>query len=66
MRKTNQQLLLDLYKSRDLLIFVQGAQWFNEQAIELLKDTLNKQYPNKDWHRELLFWEIDNGMIDLG
>ena len=65
MLKTNQQKLLDLYKSRDLLIFTQGPDWFNTQAIELLKGTVNKQYPNKDWAKELLFWELDNDMIDL-
>ena len=66
MVKTHQQQLLDLYKNRDLLIFCEGCDWFNEQAIELLKVTLNKQYPDKDWYRELLFWELDNDMIDLG
>jgi hypothetical protein len=63
--KTNTHQLLELYKSRDLLIFLQGAEWFDQEAIKLLKGTLNKQYPNKDWHRELLFWELDHNIIEL-
>ena len=57
--------LLDLYKQRDLLIFLEGHAWFDNRAIELLKQTVRGDYPQKDWHQHLLFWEIDHDMIKL-
>ena len=52
--------LLDLYDQRDLLIFLQGEEWFNNQAIELLKKTFWKDYPGQDWKHHLFLWEFEH------
>ena len=57
---TAHRKLFDLYDQRDLLIFLQGAEWFNNQAIELLKQTVYKDYPDRDWKHHLFLWEFEH------
>ena len=63
--------LSDLYDQRDLLIFLSGKEWFNNQAIELLKKTFwltflkdDPDYPDIDWKHHLSLWEFSYEMSE--